>query len=99
MTIEQLEALVAEATPLPLELTRYAHGGGRVFNVAMRELVADFFSKGDRDLFLPMRESFPALLAVAKAAKFFVAIEEVGGDAHDQYIELAKAVQQLEAKP
>ena len=114
MTIEKLEALEKEATPLPLELTRYAHGGGRVFNAAMRELVADFFSKGDRDLYLPMRESFPALLAVAKAAKLVKAANARRANAQVQDCcvredyeqsmghacdQLTRALEQLEATP
>ena len=69
MNIEHIKSLLAKATPGPIELTRYAHGGGRAFSG--RELVADFFSEGDRELYTAARAAFPALLKVAEAAKAY----------------------------
>jgi hypothetical protein len=67
-TIEQLRALERAATAGPIELVRYPHGGGRAFNMQERELVADFFSEGDRELYTAARAALPALLKVAEAA-------------------------------
>lgn len=67
--IERLRGLLEKATPGPLILIRYDHGGGRLYQETPRQLVADFFQEPDRELFYAMRNAFPALLAVAEAAK------------------------------
>jgi len=58
------------ATPTPLDVIRYEHGGGRLYKEEPRKLVADFFYEEDRELFIYMRNSLPALIAVAEAAAF-----------------------------
>lgn len=59
---------MSKATPEPLTLTRYEHGGGRLYKEEPRTLVADFYDEPDRELFYAMRAKLPALLAVVEAA-------------------------------
>jgi hypothetical protein len=72
----KLQELMEKATPLPLKLNRYDHGGGRLFQEEPRKLVADFYEEADRELFVAMRNHLPEILArmdaleeVAKAAR------------------------------
>ena len=60
-----LRDLMKGATPVPLTLIRYEHGGGRLYREEPRTLVADFFDEGDRELFAAMRNALPALLTIA----------------------------------
>lgn len=72
-TIENLKALMAKATPLPLAVNRYYHGGGRLYREEPRKLVADFYDEADRELFISMRNALPDLLAAIEAAKVYSA--------------------------
>jgi hypothetical protein len=67
--LEELKALLNAATPLPLKVNKYDHGGGRLFHDEPRKLVADFYDQPDRDLFLAMRDQISDLIAVAEAAQ------------------------------
>ena len=72
MTLDDLLRLAAEATPGPLTVRRYDHGGGR-FSASDaagydRNLVADFYHEGDRELFAAFSpEVAAALVKVAMA--------------------------------
>lgn len=99
MTIEKLEALERAATAGPIELIRYPHGGGRAFSNGPRDLVADFYSEGDRELYTAARNALPALLAVAKASHTYCVLSHAGADTHDAYLELWEALDKLEATP
>ena len=103
-TIERLEALERAATAGPIELIRYPHGGGRAFAKGPRDLVADFYSEGDRELYTAAREALPALLAVAKAAKAYhkLAAGHYDPDRQDEFYrlqaDLGEAIERLEAE-
>ena len=56
-------------------------------------------NKHDAELIVEMRESFSALLAVAKAAHTYCVLSHAGADAHDAYLELWGALDKLEATP
>ena len=74
--LDALDRLEKEATPLPLVLTRYEHGGGRLFRDPPPggqdpfRLVADFYGEGpDREFFASLRNAAPYLLAAARLAE------------------------------
>jgi len=73
--LEELKALLNAATPLPLKVNKYDHGGGRLFQDEPRKLVADFYDQPDRGLFLAMRDQISDLIAVAEAADFYATYE------------------------
>lgn len=56
-----------------LTLTRYDHGGGRMFVVggpdAERRLVADFFDEPDREFYANSPKDIPALVAEVEALR------------------------------
>ena len=74
--LDALERMEREATPLPLTITRYEHGGGRLFQEPPPDgrscfhLVADFYGDGgDREFFVALRNAAPYLLAAARLAE------------------------------
>jgi hypothetical protein len=74
--IEALEALLAKATPLEnATLTRYEHGGGRLFVEGVppkyegRDLIADFYDEGNREAYYALMRAAPALLAALRASE------------------------------
>ena len=68
-TIATLDAIMAKATPGPLILTRYAHGGGRLYKDDPRTLVADFYHEGDREAIMALMSAWPALRGIVMAAQ------------------------------
>ena len=75
----RLRALAAQATPAPLTLTRYEHGGGRLYvDGPQRVLVADFFDAANREYYSAVApEVLTALVAVAEAAQIFARIADM----------------------
>lgn len=65
--IEKIKERAARATPGPLELMRYDHGGGRLGHFGKtsteRKLVADFFHEEDREFYYHALADIPYLLA------------------------------------
>lgn len=53
--------LLANAAHGPLELIRYEHGGGRLYREEPRDLVADFYDAGNRELYYRAPELLCAL--------------------------------------
>jgi hypothetical protein len=51
INLDTLERIARAATPDPLTVIRYEHGGGRIFLEEPRTLVADFFNEGDREFY------------------------------------------------
>ncbi len=47
---DHLEPKIEAATPKPLDITRYSHGGGRMFSG--RDLIADFYDEGNREFYV-----------------------------------------------
>jgi hypothetical protein len=65
MTEEQLQSIrkrLQAATPEPLVLSQYTHGGGRLWCESPRTLVADFYHEGDREFYGNALEDVQALL-------------------------------------
>lgn len=68
--VEEVEELLAKATPGPRTLIRYEHGGGRLYRDGdSRELVADFYSEGDRELYSRTDELLRRMVEEVKALR------------------------------
>lgn len=57
-----LRILDGKATPGPLILIKYEHGGGRLYKEEPRQLIADFFDAENREVFVAARNALPGLL-------------------------------------
>jgi uncharacterized protein len=69
-TIEAMKKMAEKATPSPLKLSRYDHGGGRLYHEDSRTLVMDTFNEWDREFYAALTpETVLRLLAVACAAQ------------------------------
>ena len=53
--------LLANAAHGPLKLIRYEHGGGRLYREEPRDLIADFYDAGNRELYYRAPELLRAL--------------------------------------
>lgn len=77
MTPEQLaeiEGRLAAVTPGEWELSRYDHGGGRIWDSATkRVLIADLYQEGDREFIAHARTDIPALIAELKRCQAVIA--------------------------
>ena len=73
--LTELEALLAKATPASeIKYSFYVHGGGRFWRFIdnkpdSRELVADFYSEGDRDLYYRVVNALPGLIKELREAR------------------------------
>ena len=82
--LEEVEARASKATPVA-NLCRYPHGGGRMTGDHLepgdhRELIADFYTEGDREFYFSAKEDVPALVALLRLA---VSVVDAGRDVRD----------------
>lgn len=68
--IARLAALMEKATPGPLALHRYEHGGGRLLKEEPRTLVADFYHEGDREAIVALVNAWPAIRRALTEARW-----------------------------
>jgi len=63
--LAEWERLSNNATPDPLILNRYDHGGGRLYQEidGRRNLIADFYEEADREFYNTARTALPRLIA------------------------------------
>lgn len=59
--VVEARELLANAAHGPLELIRYAHGGGRLYREEPRDLIADFYDVPNRELYYRAPELLRAL--------------------------------------
>lgn len=68
--LDDIEARANAATEGPFTLSRYDHGGGRMFaqtaNGQRGSLILDTFKEGDREFYAEARTDVPALLALVR---------------------------------
>lgn len=71
--LDRVDALCEQATPGPIVMERYDHGGGRAFVAGdgrnRRALVADFYHTGDREFFFNCITLVPAMASELRAAR------------------------------
>lgn len=68
--LSDLEAKARAATPGPLSVNRYDHGGGRLFIREPLQLIADLYDEGNREYYAAFSPSIALkLLKIARAAQ------------------------------
>lgn len=69
--VAEIEAREKGATPQPLNLTRYDHGGGRLVQNEGNnlQLIADFYDEANREFYVAARDDVPRLIADLRAAR------------------------------
>lgn len=75
--LAEIERRLDAVTPGEWELSRYDHGGGRIWDAATkRVLIADLYQEGDREFIAHARSDVPALIAELKRCQAVIAAVE-----------------------
>lgn len=97
-SVETARRLLKEATPEPLVFMRYDHGGARLYkdrDDVGRDLIADFYDEGNRELYYAAPRLLSALCdeneALRKALADILQCFANGSIPHNDIIQAARA--------